>query len=63
MPISTPPSRPVRGTLRPSRIVSTNAHVSGITCIGPHAPVDEVTFVWNPDSCHASARARLAGTP
>ena len=30
-------------------------------CIGPQAPVDEVTFVWKPDSCHASARARLTG--
>ena len=62
MPTSTPPS-PVFGTERPSSTVSTNAHVAGITCIGPHAPTGDVTFVWNPDSCHASARARLTGMP
>ena len=62
MPTSTPPS-PVLGTERPSRTVSTNAQVSGMTCIGPQAPTDEVTFVWKPDSCQASARARLTGMP
>ena len=44
----------------PSRRTSTT---SGITCIGPQAPTDEVMFVWKPDSCQASARARLTGMP
>ena len=34
-----------------------------MTCIAPHAPVDEVRFQWKPDSIQATARTRDGLTP
>src|SRR3954451_23573839 len=49
--------------LPPDRLRFTQSQVPGMICMTPRALALETIALLKPDSCHAIAFARLAGTP